>query len=136
MASESSWLRSPVVGGFVGVVAGGVTVYLIESLGHALFGVGDPSDLSTITTPMFASVLVAWIVGAAVAAAVATWWTRSSRVTVGVVAGLVLLAASAANLFAFEHPTWMAIGAVVLMPLAALMGARMATRPPTGDALA
>lgn len=124
MTETRSWMRSSVVGMLIGVLAGGLTVFLLEALGHALFGTGDPTDLSTITTPMWASVLVAWILGSAVGGAVATYWGRSLTVRAGGIVGLVLLAGAAANMFAFTHPAWMIVGAVVLMPLAALGAAR------------
>lgn len=124
MAESRSWVRSSVVGVVVGVLAGGLTVFLIEALGHALLGTADPTDLTTVTTPMFLAVLVAWIFGCAVGGAVATYWGRSSTVRAGGIVGLVLLAGAVANMFAFPHPIWMMLGAVILMPLAALGAAR------------
>lgn len=124
MAESRSWVRSSVVGVVIGVLAGGLTVFLIEALGHALLGTADPADLTTVTTPMFLAVLVAWILGCAVGGAVATYWGRSSTVRAGAIVGLVLLAGAVANMFAFPHPVWMMVGAVILMPLAALGAAR------------
>lgn len=124
MAESRSWVRSSVVGVVIGVLAGGLTVFLIESLGHALFGTGDPTDLTAITTPMWVSVLVAWILGSAVGGGVATYWGPGSTVRAGGIVGVVLLAGAVANMFAFPHPAWMIVGAVVLMPLAALGAAR------------
>lgn len=124
MAESRSWARSSVVGVVIGVLAGGLTVFLIEALGHALLGTADPTDLTTVTTPMFLAVLVAWILGCAVGGAVATYWGRSSTVRAGGIVGLVLLAGAVANMFAFPHPAWMIVGAVILMPLAALGAAR------------
>jgi hypothetical protein len=124
MAESRSWVRSSFIGIVVGVLAGGLTVFLIEALGHAVFGTGDPTDLTAITTPMWASVLVAWILGSAVGGAVATYWGRSPTARAGGIVGVVLLAGAVANMFAFPHPVWMVVGAVVLMPLAALGAAR------------
>lgn len=122
--SGRSWVRSPVVAGIVGVFAGGLSIFLIESLGHAIFGTASPDDLSSITPAMFASVLVAWIVGSAVAGAVATHWARASSITLGLIAGAVLLAGAVSTMLVIPHPTWMMVAAVVLMPLAALVGSR------------
>ena len=129
MAETRSWTRSPVVGGIVGVFAGGLTVLLVESLGHRLFGTADLSDPSSITTPMFASVLVAWILGASVAGWLGTYWARSQSLVLGTVAGLVLLAGSVSNMIAIPHPTWMMVAAVVLMPAAAVLAAKRAAAP-------
>lgn len=121
---KRTWVTSPVVGTIIGVFAGGIVVMLLEAAGHRLFGTADPADLSSVTTPMFAAVLVAWVAGATAAAAVATLWARTASPWPGLVAGLVLLAGSVANLVAFPHPVWMAVGAVVLMPAGALLAAR------------
>jgi hypothetical protein len=129
--SGRSWVQSPLVGGLIGVFAGGLTIFLLEALGHAVLGTADPEDLSSVTPSMFASVLVAWIVGTAVAGALATYWARSTTVTLGVIVGLVLLAGAVSTMMAIPHPTWMKLAAVVLMPLAAVLAARsVATRKP------
>lgn len=124
MAESRRWVRSSIVGVVVGVLAGGLTVFLIEALGHAVLGTGDPTDLTTVTTPMWTSVLAAWILGSAVGGAVATYWNRRPTLRSGGIVGAVLLAGAASNMFAFPHPVWMIVGAVVLMPLAALGAAR------------
>ncbi len=124
MEARRNWLRSPIVGGVVGVFAGGLTIFLLEAVGHALFGTADPSDLSSVTTAMFAAVLVGWVLGSAVAGALATYWAQATKPTTGVVVGLVLLAAAGSNMLAFPHPVWMIVSAVVLMPAAATIAAR------------
>jgi hypothetical protein len=125
---DAGWVRSRVVGGIVGVFAGGLTIFLIESGAAALLGPAHPGDLSSATAPMFASVLIAWTVGAALAAAVATHWSRSSTLTVGVVTGSVLFAGSVGTMIAIPHPAWMVIATVVLMPSAAGVAAWTVSR--------
>jgi hypothetical protein len=112
-----------VVGGIVGVFAGGLTVAAIEALGHAVFGVADPADLSTVTTPMLASVLVAWLLGAAVAGLTATHWSGRRSAWPGTISALVLFAGSVATLFAIPHPVWLAVATVLLMPAAGWLAA-------------
>jgi hypothetical protein len=73
---------------------------------------------------MFASVLVAWILGSAVAGAVATYWARTAGLTLGVIVGLTLLAGAVSTMIAIPHPLWMGAAAVVLMPVAAVLAAR------------
>lgn len=124
MTQERSWTTHPVVGGLIGIFAGGLTVLVIESAGHALLGTADPADPSTATTPMMLSVLVAWVVGSAVAGLVATAWTGARSIVPGAIGGLVLFAGAAATLMAIPHPVWMAAGAVILMPTAAWLAAR------------
>lgn len=126
--TKTGWARSPFVGGVIGVFAGGLTIFLMEALGHALFGTADPADLASITSAMFGSVLVAWIVGSAVAGAAATLWARSTSLVLGAVVGLVLLAAAVSNMLVIPHPVWMMVAAVLLMPAAAITAARYSAR--------
>jgi hypothetical protein len=121
--AQRSWVAHPVVGGIVGIFAGGLTVMLLEALGHAVFGAADPNDLSRITTPMFASVLVAWILGAGVAGYVATYWTGARSIWPGMISALVLFAGSVATLFAIPHPVWMTVATIALMPAAGWLAA-------------
>lgn len=128
MSERGGWTRSRIVAGVVGVFAGGLVIFLLESLGHRLFGTADPTDLSSVTGPMFASVLVAWVVGSGVAGGLATHWAGVWTQTLGLVMGLILLAAAASNMLVIPHPVWMMVAAVVLMPLAALLAARFVIR--------
>lgn len=131
MATGRGWIRSPVVGVVIGVLAGGLVVFLVEGLGHRLFGTAPPDDLSSVTTPMFLSVLIAWVLGSALAGAVATRWSDARTALPGTIAGAILLAGAVSNLFVIPHPVWMAVGAVVLMPLAAYVAARRWSGPAT-----
>jgi hypothetical protein len=130
MAQKSSWSSHPILAGIVGVFAGGLTIMVVEVVGHQLFGTATPADLNSVTMPMFASVLVAWIAGAAVAGFVATRWTGGRTRIPGLVGGLVLLAGSVMTMMALPHPVWMAAGAVVLMPAAAWLTSTRRLAPP------
>jgi hypothetical protein len=120
----ASWTRHPVIAGVVGLLAGALVIALIEWLGHQWLGKADLARPATITAPMFASVLVAWVLGAGTAALVATAWAGGRSRVPGLAAAGVLLAGSVATLFAIPHPMWMIAGALVLMPAAAWFGAR------------
>ena len=131
MEGKGSWVHGRLVAGVIGVFAGGITIMLVESAGHALFGTADPGDLSSVTLPMFLSVLVAWIVGSGVAGALSTWWARASSAGLGTVLGLILLAGAVSTMMAIPHPGWMMVAAVVLMPVTALLAARTVARSGT-----
>ena len=120
----SSWTRHPILAGVVGVLAGGLVIALAEWLSHQVLGPADVARPGAISTPMFASVLVAWVLGAGAAALVATAWNGGRSRVPGLVAAGVLLAGSVATMLAIPHPTWMVAGALVLMPAAAWLGAR------------
>jgi hypothetical protein len=127
-----SWVRSPVVGGILGVFAGGLVILLVESAGHRLFGTAEPSDLTSVTGAMFGSVLFAWVAGSWVGGAVASYWSRARSVWPGTVVGLVLLAAAVSNMVAIPHPMWLMASAVILVPGAAIMAARRGRMRPAG----
>lgn len=120
----ASWTRHSVIAGMTGVMAGGLTIALLEWLGHQWLGAADVSKPATIATLMFVLVLGAWVLGAGTAAFVATAWSGGSSLVPGLVAASVLGAGSAATMFAIPHPGWMVGGALVLMPAAAWLGAR------------
>jgi hypothetical protein len=125
MAEGRRWVTSPVVGGIVGVFAGGMTIFLLEAAGHRAFGTANPLQGETVTTPMFASVLVAWVVGAWVAGTVAAVWSKTASLVTGAVVGGVLLAGAVTNLVAFPHPVWMMVAAVVLIPAGSVLGFKL-----------
>jgi hypothetical protein len=120
----ASWTRHPVISGVIGVLAGALAIALVEWLGHQWLGKADLSRPGAVTTPMFALVLAAWVLGAATAALVATAWGGGRSLVPGLSAAGMLLAGSVATMFAFPHPFWMVAGALVLMPTAAWLGAR------------
>lgn len=120
----ASWTRHPVIAGVIGVLAGALVIALVEWLGHQWLGKADLARPATISAPMFASVLVAWVLGAGTAALVATAWGGGRSQVPGLVAAGVLVAGSVATMFTIPHPAWMVAGALVLMPAAAWLGAR------------
>lgn len=117
------WITSPVAGAVIGVFAGGLTILLVEAAGHRLFGTADPADYSSVTTPMFVSVLVAWIVGSFVAGTVSTTWSKTSSLVPASIVGVILLAGAVSNMFVIPHPVWMMVSAAILMPGAAIYAA-------------
>jgi hypothetical protein len=120
----AAWTRHPFIAGLVGVLAGGLAIALIEWLGHQWLGMADVARPDTIRASQFASVLVAWVVGAGTAAGVATAWNGGRSGVPGLVAAGALIAGSVATMFAIPHPVWMVAAALVLMPAAAWWAVR------------
>lgn len=119
-----AWTRHPFLAGLVGVFAGALAIALTEWLAHQLLGPVDLKQPGSIGSPMFASVLVAWVLGAGTAARVASAWHRRASRVPGLAAAGVLMSGSVVTLFALPHPTWMIAGALLLMPAAAWLGSR------------
>jgi len=122
-SSNATWFTHPVVATIVGVLAAGLTVLLVESAGHAMFGTGDLASRGGITTTQYIAVYIAWILGAGVGALVATRWARTSSVLPGVIVALCILAGAVANIMAMPHPLWLIIASASL-PLVGLVVAR------------
>lgn len=119
------WATHPVTATIIGVLCAGVTVMLLETAGHAVFGVGDPRSTAGITTAQYGAVLVAWILGAAIGAMIATRWSHTKSVVPGAIVGAFILLGAVANFAAFSHPMWMMIASAAL-PLVGFAAARLA----------
>lgn len=130
-------MNNPMVRGILasiaGVVIAGITVGLVESLGHMIFpppeglDLNNPDDLETLMTviPLGAkiAVLVAWFVGA-LAGILAAGWIGRGTIPGWVVAAFMLIA-SVVTTQMFPHPIWMIAGAVVLPIIAKLLADRL-----------
>ncbi len=122
---RTPWASHPATATVVGILVSGLTVLLAESAGHALLGAGDPRAAGGITTPQYLAVLVAWVLGAALGALVATRWARGRSAVPGVVVGAFVLLGAAASFAALPHPAWMVLASGTL-PLVGLAAARVA----------
>lgn len=111
----------------IGVLAGMIVVFGVELAGHLILrtpGIPDTSDAKAVAAamenlPYMAkfSVIIAWTLGAFVAAALAITIGRGSA-RGGWIAVAVLWLSGIVTLFTFPHPAWMVICGV-LCPLAA-----------------
>lgn len=114
------------IAAIAGVLAGGVTVALVESAGHAIFpppagtDVTNPESLAALMSqiPLGAKlfVVLAWAAGALAAGCAASKISKASPMLPALVAGAVLLAGGAYTLFTIPHPAWM-MAAGLLLPL-------------------
>jgi len=86
--------------------------------------------MATIPASAFVVLLAGWLVAAAVGSFVAARWAGRAPVMHGVLAALILLAATVANLVAVPHPTWMWPAVLILIPLAGWAGVRIARPRP------
>ncbi len=144
-----------VLAAFVGMSCMALVVSLVETLGHAVFPAspemmaaleqlraGDPAAeeameaaLPTMPAGSFASIVLAWVLGAMVgpgcAAIVHGSLTRSLPPAAcrrfGIVFAALMLASCLTNLLTIPSPGWMVATGAVLPPAAALwVGFRMA----------
>ncbi|MBC7770721.1 MAG: hypothetical protein H7124_18205 [Phycisphaerales bacterium] len=115
----------------VGVALGLGVVIAGDTINHALF---PPPHLSEwenyVATAPFAAFIGLPIAYALAAFAAAFAGAKiAARIWAGWVSGGLLTAATFANLVMVHHPLWMTIACIVLVPLAAWFGAKLAAAP-------
>ena len=129
-----------------GIIAGSLTVFLLEAIGHLIVPpppAMDATNLESIRAAMsqmplstFVLVLVAWCGGSFVGGLVAAAIARSSgRACALAVAGLIVLS-GIISMIMIPHPIWFWIAGIVLPFPCALAGARLAPGPSAAAATA
>lgn len=78
--------------------------------------------ISQLPAGAFVAVLVAWGLGALAGSFAAVY--VSGRDALGDLIGVLLGAAAIANLLMIAHPSWMWVGAAILIPLGTATGVR------------
>jgi hypothetical protein len=113
------------IGGvFLGLLAAGLVVALVEGLGQWAFPPPagfDPKapDLSLVPLPAILSVALAWVLGPLTGGLVATWVGKPKGPVPALVVGMVFLAADIANLVLIPSPLWLwVVGLLAPLPAA------------------
>jgi hypothetical protein len=111
-----------------GMIASGLVVAAIEMLGHSLFmgsaampSSNDPLAMQAYAEGLnfgaLASLLVAWCAGAYIGSMVAIGIAKGAERMMTLFVGGFVLVATVMNFFQFPHPTWLMVGAIVLIPV-------------------
>ena len=126
-------LRS-VIAGVVGVVVALAVVTIGEAIGHIVYPLppgmdfSNPAAVRDLVARMplgaFLFVLGSWIAATIAGGAVAGAIARPRAMTLALVVGGVILAATIANLALIPHPAWFAVVALAGIPLAAWLTGR------------
>ena len=127
-----------VLGLLCGLVVAGISIFIVEALGHAIYpppadiDIHNPEAWRAIMASMplmaFVLVLVAWLLGALAGAWVAVRMVARPTVWPGIAIGVAILAGIGYNLVILPHPVWMLPAALVLVPLSAWLGASLGLR--------
>lgn len=124
----------------VGVLAGTVTIFLLEMAGHRLYppppGL-DPTNveafealIASAPVGMLLSVLVAWAGGAFVGGFVAALLSERRRVLHGLAVGGIQTLLAVAQLSMIPHPLWFTVlGLSIFLPIAGLAGLLVGREP-------
>ncbi len=135
-----------ILGALAGLVAGGVTVFLVQMLGHRLIPppagmkeameAGDRARMGELIAQMpfagFAMVLLAYLLGTFVAAFVAAKIGKDGRLAW--LLGGIQTAFILANTILIPHPAWFLVAAVVVAALATVVAFKLATCQPAPPA--
>ena len=122
-----------------GVIAGGITVGIVESLGHLIWPPPEGTDLTnpealaaimdTIPTAAIAAVLVAWVCGAIVGGFTAGKIAKDPGYLPSIFAGAILMLLGVITMIAIPHPIWMWVLGIALPVPAAFYGGKLAGLP-------
>lgn len=121
-----------IVAVIVGVVAGGLMVFLVESIGHMIYpppadlNLADPASRATMIERLapgaLAMVVIGWFLGSLAGALIANRIARQARA--GWIVALLFIALTAFNFTVIPHPAWMIAAGIALPLLAAWIAAR------------
>ena len=125
-------MRRSLLAIFAGLFVAFVLIATLETLGHVIYppppGV-DPTDsesrkefMDQLPVGAIVSVLVAWGIGTFCGACVAARIAKRAALIHGGIIGALFLAMAVATMIYIPHPLWFSITAVVLIPMAALLG--------------
>ena len=119
-----------------GIIAAGVTVFLVEMVGHFVLpmppGVdpANPDSLRANAVNLPASnllaVLIAWCAGSFVGGLVAALVSRQQKMLCALIAALFILGSGVASMVVIPHPIWFWIAAILLPLPCAWAAARVA----------
>jgi hypothetical protein len=109
-----------IVGIVIGILCGGIAVFLIELPGMILHPLPPGTDwqnseavsahVRNAPVALKLIVLVAWALGPLVGSLVACWIARRAFVVHGLIVGVIFALLDLANLVSFPHPVWMWVG--------------------------
>jgi energy-converting hydrogenase Eha subunit B len=120
----------------LGIVAAGVTVFLVEIVGHFILpappGV-DPTNpeslranAANLPLASLVAVLIAWCAGSFVGGLVAALVSREQKMLCALIAALFVIGSGVATMVMIPHPIWFWIAAILLPLPFAWFGARLA----------
>ncbi len=127
-----------VLGGIAGFVTTFATIMLVQALGHAVYppppglDTGDPARvgdyLETLPPGALVFVLLAYFAGAFLGTFVAKWLGGGSGKPYALLLGGLVLAGTLLTVYRIPHPPWFVVAAIISIPVAAWLGARLGPR--------
>jgi len=122
----------------LGAIVGGVTVGVVEMIGHVVYppppnlDASNPEALkayiATAPLAVMLFVLLAWVVGAFTGGFVAAWIGRRAPTVHALIIGGFILLAGIATMLVYPHPVWFWIAGIVSVPPSAYVAALLVSR--------
>ena len=119
-----------------GLLAGAITVYLVEMVGHSIypppegFDFDDPEQLKELMNIMplgaLVFVIVGWATGALLAGFTSTAILIEKRIMGALITGGAFMMFGLAMLIMIPHPTWFAIAGMAVYLPSAYIGGKIA----------
>ena len=128
-----------------GIIAAGVTVFVVEMIGHFLLpmppGV-DPTNpdslranAANLPVSNLIAMVIGWCAGSFVGGLIAALISREQKMLCALIVALFILGSGVATMLMIPHPIWIWIVAIVLPLPCAWAGARViGARSPTAAA--
>lgn len=117
----------------IGIVVGGLVVFIIERAGHDMFSVynnvPDMAEteafvnfIANLPLKAFLLLIFAHCTGTVVASFLATFLSGHSRPIPAIAVGVLMLSGGVINLISIPHPVWFQISEIIIYLPAALIG--------------
>jgi hypothetical protein len=127
-----------------GVIVAVLVVVLADTLVASIYPLPagiDPDDkerfsaaIAALPAPAFLLLLAGWVLAAGFGAYLASRLATRTPVVHGMIVALFVLVATVANLAAIPHPVWLWPAAIILIPAAGWIGARLGAASRLGAA--
>ena len=128
---------------FLGLLLAMVVAFVLEIVGHLVYppppglDLADPAALRSFTESIpagaFVLLLVGWLVGAAAGGWLAARLAPRAPIVHALIVGAIILMGAVSTMVMIPHPVWVWCVALIELPSAAYVGARLAGRPKALD---
>ena len=119
----------------IGLLAGWVTIFVLEFLNHQIYPAPEGADLSTkegvvalmevIPTGAFVLLFVSWMVSAFVAGGVTAMVNQVHWRNNAIIVGVILSIGALINMVIIPHPTWLVLASGIGYVPGSFFGARL-----------
>lgn len=125
----------------LGIIAGTIVIYLVESIGHLVYpppegmDVNDYESMKTIISRLpigaFLFVLLAYALGSFAGGSLMALMSKTGKVANAIIVGSILMIFGIINLFMIPHPVWFTLVSIMIYIPCAYLGGQLAGKRKT-----